>query len=100
MVEVAVADTGVGISEEDQKKLFTRFNQITTTQDGKPAGTGLGLYISRELTRKMGGELWIKSSQPGKGSVFVFSLPQPGTAAAKHAKETIDQGAVLQPDQK
>jgi PAS domain S-box-containing protein len=100
VVEVAVADTGVGISGEDQKKLFTRFNQITTTQDGKPAGTGLGLYISRELTRKMGGELWIKSSEPGKGSVFVFSLPQPGTPAAKHAKQTIDQGAELHPNQK
>lgn len=98
--EVDVADSGLGISATDQKKLFTRFNQITTAQDGKPAGTGLGLYISRELIRKIGGELWIKSSEPGKGSVFAFTLPRAGTPTAKQVKEIIDREAELHPDQK
>lgn len=100
MAEVSVADTGLGISPDDQKKLFTKFKQITSAQDGKPAGTGLGLYISRELIRKMGGELRIKSSEIGKGSVFAFTLPRAGTPAADRAKQTIEHEAELHPDQK
>lgn len=99
MVEVNVTDTGIGITQEDQSKLFGKFNQITSAQAGKPAGTGLGLYISREIVRKMGGEMWIKSSMPGKGSTFAFTLPHPDSQKAKKAKQAIDQEAKLHPDQ-
>lgn len=100
MVETTVADTGVGMAKADQKKLFGKFVQIFSAQEGKPAGTGLGLYVSRQMVRKMGGELWLKSSAPGKGSVFVFSLPCSGTAKAKKVKEEIAIEAHLHPDQK
>lgn len=72
---VSVSDTGIGISLENQEKLFGKFQQISTEQVGRPAGTGLGLYISREIIRKMKGDLWIESSVIGKGSVFCFKLP-------------------------
>ncbi len=100
MAEVAVVDTGMGIALDDQSKLFGKFKQITTAQDGKPQGTGLGLYISRELIRKMGGELWIKQSDIGKGSTFVFTLPCVDTASATRAKQVLEREAEAHPDQK
>ena len=99
-VEITVADTGVGISKTDQKKLFGKFAQVFSAQDGKPAGTGLGLYISRQIIRKMGGELWLESSTPGKGSTFIFSLVCSNTQKAKNAKAEIEAEANLHPDQK
>lgn len=99
-VEVAVRDTGVGISAQDQQKLFGKFQQITSVQDGKPAGTGLGLYISREIVRKIGGDLWIKHSEAGKGSTFAFTLPLPGTPKADQAKRVLEQEALQHPDQR
>lgn len=99
-VEVTVNDTGIGIALEDQKKLFNKFSQINSTRDGKPAGTGLGLYISREIIRKMGGELWIKNSEPGRGSSFAFTIPRAQTPGAKQARRAIEREAELHPDQK
>ncbi len=99
-VEISVSDTGLGISVEDQKKLFGKFQQIINAQDGKPAGTGLGLYISREMIRKMGGDLWIKRSEPGKGSTFAFTIPRSDTPDAKKAKMDLEQEAAAHPDQK
>lgn len=99
-VEITVVDTGVGITLEDQKKLFGKFQQITSVQDGKPAGTGLGLYISREMVHKMGGDLWIEHSEAGKGSTFAFTLPLPGSNEATQAKQVIEQEAATHPDQK
>jgi len=75
LIYVSVVDTGLGISPEDQKKLFSKFSQISTQELGRPKGTGLGLYISREFARKMGGDLWIAKSQLGQGSTFTFSVP-------------------------
>jgi PAS domain S-box-containing protein len=99
VVEVTVTDTGIGISAEDQTKLFGKFNQITSAQAGKPSGTGLGLYISRQMVRKMGGDMWIKQSVPGHGSTFAFTLPKARVSKAKKAKTAIDQEAKLHPDQ-
>lgn len=99
-VEVIVADTGIGITPADQAKLFAKFEQITSAQSGKPQGTGLGLYISREMIRKQGGELRIKQSVFGKGSAFMFTLPQPGTPTAERVRKQIDREAQLHPDQK
>lgn len=72
MVITEVEDTGVGISPENQKKLFKKFGQI----DGAPfkKGSGLGLYICRMLITEFGGEIWLKS-KAGKGTTFFFSLP-------------------------
>ncbi|TSC66406.1 MAG: sensory transduction histidine kinase, partial [Microgenomates group bacterium Gr01-1014_80] len=75
LMYVFVSDTGLGISKENQQKLFNKFSQVSDNQLGRPRGTGLGLYISREFARKMGGELWIERSEPGKGTTFAFTLP-------------------------
>ncbi len=100
MVEVTVTDTGMGISAANVQTLFEKFTQVNSAQHGKPAGTGLGLYISREIVRKMGGELWIKSSRIGSGSVFAFTIPRSNTAAAKESKQAIEHEADTHPDQK
>lgn len=72
---ISVVDSGIGIAKEDQAKLFEKFSQISNFSSGRPPGTGLGLYISRAFARKMGGEMWITRSEPGKGSTFTFALP-------------------------
>lgn len=71
---IFVEDTGVGIPGNFVDKLFVKFGQIRSKIDGKPVGTGLGLYISRELARNMGGDLWLVRSEVGKGSVFGIKM--------------------------
>ncbi len=100
VVEVTVSDTGVGIAAEDQTRLFIKFNQIIPAQATKPAGTGLGLYISREIIRKMGGDLWLTKSAAGKGSTFTFTVPRAGSSGAQKAKRSLKQEAGRHPDQK
>jgi PAS domain S-box-containing protein len=70
---VSVQDFGVGISKENQSRIFERFFQITNTKD-KTAGLGLGLYISSEIIKLHGGRIWVESEK-NKGSTFLFSLP-------------------------
>jgi signal transduction histidine kinase len=72
--EVAVTDEGVGIAAEDLGRLFTRFGRITTPETAEIAGTGLGLYLARDLARRHGGDVGVRS-QPGRGSTFTLSLP-------------------------
>lgn len=69
---VAVIDQGVGISPEDQANLFSRFVRIESTEHVK--GTGLGLWLSREIARMHGGELSV-NSEVGRGSTFNFTVP-------------------------
>lgn len=77
MVEIAVKDTGRGISPASQSLLFRKFQQAgqdLLTRD-TTKGTGLGLYISKLLIDNMGGTIRLVSSEVGKGSVFAFTLP-------------------------
>ncbi len=100
LVRIFVSDTGMGISKKDQEKLFGKFQQINSQQEGRPQGTGLGLYVSRELARKMGGDMWIEKSELGRGSIFAFSVPISGTDTAKKALDDTIKEANANPDQK
>jgi adenylate cyclase len=73
-VEFAVADTGIGMTPEQQAKLFAEFTQADATTAQRFGGTGLGLAITRKLARLMGGDVTV-ASEPGKGSVFTVRLP-------------------------
>jgi GAF domain-containing protein len=73
-VELAVADTGIGMTGEQQAKLFQDFTQADSLTARRYGGTGLGLAISRKLARMMGGDVTV-ASEPGKGSVFTVRLP-------------------------
>ena len=73
-IELAVADTGIGMTPEQQAKLFEEFTQADATTAQRFGGTGLGLAITRKLARMMGGEVTV-TSEPGKGSVFTVWLP-------------------------
>ena len=70
-VEVAVADKGEGIPRDDLKRVFNKFFRRS---EGRPTGSGLGLWISRGLVEAHGGRLWADSN-PGEGTVFRFTLP-------------------------
>jgi len=74
MAEVRVCDRGEGIAAGEMHRLFTRFGRIAGEANRGIPGTGLGLYISRELARRHGGDITAES-QPGEGSTFVLSLP-------------------------
>jgi signal transduction histidine kinase len=73
-VQLSVSDTGIGMTAEQQAKLFEEFSQADATTAQRFGGTGLGLAITRKLARMMGGDVTV-ASEPGKGSVFTVRLP-------------------------
>ena len=73
-IELAVADTGIGMTPGQQAKLFEEFSQADATTAQRFGGTGLGLALSRKLARMMGGDVTV-TSEAGKGSVFTVRLP-------------------------
>src|SRR5882757_6278651 len=73
-IEISVADTGIGMTPEQQAKLFEEFTQADSSTARQYGGTGLGLAITRKLARMMGGDVTV-TSEPGKGSVFTARLP-------------------------
>jgi CheY-like chemotaxis protein/anti-sigma regulatory factor (Ser/Thr protein kinase) len=98
ILQVEIEDTGPGISQDDQDRLFRHFEQTKTGQQAG-TGTGLGLAISREFVRLMGGDITV-SSQVEKGSVFVIRLPlKEGEAGAVQAKDNPRHVLRLQPGQ-
>ncbi|MCL5882828.1 MAG: ATP-binding protein, partial [Actinobacteria bacterium] len=74
MVEISVTDTGIGISQEDQGRIFTEFQQLETAHTRRHEGTGVGLALSKKLVEMHGGLIRVES-ELGKGSRFTFSLP-------------------------
>ena len=74
-VAISVADTGIGIAEEDHERVFEAFQQVDRPDRVRPAGTGLGLVICRELCGALGCALTIESA-PDRGSVFTVTVPK------------------------
>ena len=76
----AVRDEGLGIPLREQERIFEKFFRLDPNLTRGVGGTGLGLYISRELVRRMGGRIWV-ASREGEGSTFFFELPAAGDDA-------------------
>jgi signal transduction histidine kinase len=74
-IQVAVSDTGVGISAEDQRVVFDEFKQVGRHYTNKHEGTGLGLALTKRFVELHGGTLSLQSA-PGVGSTFTFSIPR------------------------
>ena len=66
--QLIIKDNGIGISKEDQDKLFIKFNMVGNSQEGNKQGTGLGLSICKHFIKKMGGDVKVHSDGIGKGT--------------------------------
>ena len=76
MIECTVWDTGIGIPEDQQERIFESFHQVDSDLLSTPSeGTGLGLTISRQLAQLMGGDITVDSA-PGRGARFTVRLPR------------------------
>jgi hemerythrin-like metal-binding protein len=87
-IQIEVIDTGIGVSKEQQERLFNSFEQAESDTTRKYGGTGLGLAISKRIVEMMNGKIWI-NSEPGKGSSFIFT--------AELKKETGEHRQLLNP---
>jgi signal transduction histidine kinase len=86
IARVIVRDQGVGIAKEDLPVLFTRFGRVSTPETDHLPGTGLGLYLGRQLARLHGGEITV-DSDPGRGSTFTLHLPVSDATSAVPKRE-------------
>lgn len=73
-VQIAVSDSGIGLREEDQKKIFSKYFRAADGRANGTPGTGLGLRITKQLVELQGGKIWFESTY-GQGSTFAFTLP-------------------------
>lgn len=101
-LEFFVSDTGIGIQQDQFNKIFERFYQIESSATRAYEGTGLGLSISKAYIELLGGRIWL-SSQPGKGSVFYFTLPyvnktQTLSAMEKQSKSDAEKSVLIAED--
>jgi PAS domain S-box-containing protein len=87
-VVVAVEDFGIGIAEHKLNKVFEQFYRVSGNVQHTFPGLGLGLYISAEIIKREGGQIWVESKE-GKGSKFYFSLPKQGDKSATQLSSTI-----------
>ncbi|MFX1552535.1 MAG: sensor histidine kinase [Promethearchaeota archaeon] len=78
-MEISISDTGIGLTKEEMDKLFTRFGKIERYGNGLEfidiQGTGLGLYISKEIIDLHEGQIWVESEGRDKGSIFTIKIP-------------------------
>ena len=74
LLEFTIKDTGCGINDKDSEKLFKAFTQLDNKTSTVNEGTGLGLIITKELVKLMGGDVWLESSKVNVGSIFKFTM--------------------------
>jgi len=74
-VVIAVKDTGIGLSSDDQKQLFQRFGRVEAGKKVNITGTGIGLYVAKYMVEAQKGRIWAESAGRGKGSTFFVELP-------------------------
>jgi signal transduction histidine kinase len=82
VVRFAVADSGLGIPADEQSRIFEKFYRLDPDMTGGIGGTGLGLYIARELVRRVDGRIWVESNG-GRGSTFYVEIPVAAQAEEK-----------------
>ena len=89
-IQIGVSDTGIGITPDQQARLFTSYTQADRSTTRKFGGTGLGLAISRRIVEMMGGRIWIQS-EPNKGSEFFFTIQlEEGNEKGIEPEEAVD----------
>jgi signal transduction histidine kinase len=88
---VAVIDSGIGLTEEEQSQLFNKFFRADRDEVRDTGGTGLGLYIAKSLVEMQDGRLWV-TSEFGRGSTFLFSLPVATEDANENGDVTTNGG--------
>jgi signal transduction histidine kinase len=89
VVRFAGADSGLGIPALEQRRIFEKFYRLDPDMTGGIGGTGLGLYIARELVRRVGGRIWVEANDRG-GSSFYVELP----AGATHGEKRLQKAGV------
>ncbi|QQO08005.1 hybrid sensor histidine kinase/response regulator [Breznakiella homolactica] len=99
ILQIEVSDTGIGISADQQDRLFHSFEQADGSISRQYGGTGLGLAISRKIVEQMGGKIWVES-EPDRGSRFAFTVklgipaPEPGVTETNAVPTEGDSGGV------
>nr|WP_321400130.1 transporter substrate-binding domain-containing protein [uncultured Desulfobacter sp.] len=93
-IRFEVKDTGIGLSAEQQDKLFQSFSQADDSTTRKYGGTGLGLSICKQLVGLMNGRIWVES-EPGRGSSFIFEIELAEDSGKNRAHRTFDGKKVL-----
>ena len=83
-IKISVTDTGIGIAARDLPQLFSKFFRLDSAVKMVPNGTGLGLFISKSIVLRHGGNIDVKS-EVGRGSVFMFDLPKKEPVASGSA---------------
>ncbi|MCI0710785.1 MAG: ATP-binding protein [Chloroflexi bacterium] len=76
VVEVAISDEGIGLTDYDMQNIFHRFYRSKSADAESVPGTGLGLYLTREIVRAHGGNIWATSPGRNKGTTFIFTIPR------------------------
>lgn len=90
LIEIAVTDQGIGLSERDRERIFERFYRVDPARSRATGGTGLGLSIVKHVAASHGGEVTVWSAE-GQGSTFTLRLPEAGSAREKAAIDRADR---------